>query len=406
MTIRDGSRLPCLAWLRMLACLLGLCFLPQASAQESLLWGGLQPGSYAVGFRLSFLYDSARRSAEPSFPDYASSPTPRPVLLAMWYPARKKTATRMRFREYLDVPAATVYPKLASRLSRFVRSAASKAVFRKKRAALTPAQQAAFQRLLATPTYASKEAAPADGSFPVLVYHPGAEGSFEDNAVLCEYLASYGYVVISSAYQSSNTYASNNIGDFSRSIQDMLFLLRFAGTLSFADVTRSAGIGHSMGGQMLLQWMGKSGCPFKAVVSLDTTLEYTAADFPGHKEFREQLNGLARPRIPILLFATAERHPNFDTFGRYLRQAPRYEAQVRFLRHDDYLTYGAVRRMLSPNSQVEKRAAPLIRRSYEQVCALTRDFLHAHLQADAAALQQRLQAAKGIGLTLQYRAPE
>ena len=64
---------------------------------------------------------------------------------------------------------------------------------------MTPAEAAAFDRFLAAKTIAVKDAPAAVGRFPVVIYHPGLGGSYEDNSVLFEYLASHGYLVLSSA---------------------------------------------------------------------------------------------------------------------------------------------------------------------------------------------------------------
>jgi len=60
------------------------------------------------------------------------------------------------------------------------------------------AEMAAFNRLLATDTFAVKNAPAVAGRFPVVIYHPGVEGTAEDNSALFEYLASHGYVVVGS----------------------------------------------------------------------------------------------------------------------------------------------------------------------------------------------------------------
>jgi hypothetical protein len=54
--------------------------------------------------------------------------------------------------------------------------------------------------LLATKAIAVKDAAPAEERFPVVIHHPGLSGVADDSSVLCEILASHGYVVLCSAY--------------------------------------------------------------------------------------------------------------------------------------------------------------------------------------------------------------
>jgi hypothetical protein len=212
---------------------------------------------------------------------------------------------------------------------------------------------------------ASGNAPPAPGKFPVILYHPGAEGTFEENSILFEHLASHGYIVISSAYQSADPqHLANNIGSFEEQIVDLAFLQRYAAGLSFADANKTAAIGHSIGAQILLQWIGDPTSPLKAVVSLDTTLEYTPDDFPMHLSLRDTLRGLRKPEIRVLLAASADRQPNFATFDDYLGKSDRYEVSVKGFTHGDYLTHGVV-----------QRGDPETRRTYEELVACRSEFV-------------------------------
>ncbi len=136
----------------------------------------------------------------------------RPMLVAIWYPASAPSSSRMIYRDYLDVPRIAEFAEFALRLKRFGEKTARETAFRKKEEALTAEDRLAFDHLFTTETRAHRDATAAAGRFPVVVYHPGASGSFEENAVLFEFLASHGYVVISSAYQISTAEVSNNIG--------------------------------------------------------------------------------------------------------------------------------------------------------------------------------------------------
>jgi hypothetical protein len=121
---------------------------------------------------------------------------PRPILLCIWYPAKKTDAKPIEYRQYLDVSSddALVAP-FVKRLSRHVVAAVSEGTVGKEPANRTPAETAAFERLLATRTFAVKDAAPTDGRFPVVLNHAGLGGVADDNSVLFELLASHGYVV-------------------------------------------------------------------------------------------------------------------------------------------------------------------------------------------------------------------
>ena len=181
---------------------------PPASGQDPLLWGGLEPGPYAVAYRSLYRLDHTRQY-DPEFVTDAAKPPvhkPRPILIRVWYPARKTDARPMKYRQYLDVSSSDpVLAPIVKRLSRHVVNVVSEETVGKEPGERTPAETAAFERLLATRTFAVKDAPPAEGRFPVVLHHPGLGGVPGDSSVLCELLASRGYVVLSSAYQ--NWYA-------------------------------------------------------------------------------------------------------------------------------------------------------------------------------------------------------
>src|SRR5947209_16496008 len=72
-----------------------------ATAQDPLLWGGLKPGPHAVGYRSLFRLDHTRQYA----PEFAADPTkppahsPRPIFIAVWYPAKPTDAMPMEYRQ-------------------------------------------------------------------------------------------------------------------------------------------------------------------------------------------------------------------------------------------------------------------------------------------------------------------
>ena len=121
----------------------------------------------------------------------------------------------------------------------------------------TPAETRAFEQLLATKTFAVKDAPTANGRFPVVIYHPGTSGTYEDNSVLFEYLASHGYIVLSSAYPDPDASGVLIGGDMAGSFADLDFLVTFARTLPSADADRLGVMGHSYGAWVSFAWAAK-----------------------------------------------------------------------------------------------------------------------------------------------------
>jgi tetratricopeptide (TPR) repeat protein len=388
--------------------------LPQATpagAPEPLLWGGLEPGPHAVGFRALYQLDHTRQY-DPEYvddPERPPDPRPRPILVGVWYPARATGAGPMAYRQYLDVPSDDpLVGPFARRLMPHMRAVACEEAVGNKPGALTPAEAAAVERLLAAETVAVKDAPAADGRFPVVIYHPGLGGTYEDNSALFEYLASHGYVVLSSAYPRADAGTMHIDWDLTRSFRDMELLSRYARGQSFADADRLAAIGHSYGAQAALAWRAEPASSVRAVVSIDSTVENVGIDHPGFAALKTHLQAnKLNLRAPTLRFASRASNPDFATLEPYLKLAPRYEATVASLEHNDYLTHGAIGPALMPEKWPDAERARRV--SYDRVCEHVLRFLDATLKQRAEAREFLQRSVRGEeldeGFRLQFRRP-
>ncbi|MEO8591921.1 MAG: hypothetical protein ABI759_01240 [Candidatus Solibacter sp.] len=360
---------------------------------QSEFWGELKAGKYSVGFRTLYLQDAARSyDTEYAPAGTAAVKKPRPLFVAIWYPSTTRNDAAiersMMYRDYLraisvDSPSAD----FAARLRRHTRDATVEYMLGKEFDKLGEEERAEWEGLQATPVFAVSNVAPAPGKFPVVIHHPGLGGSYEDNAVACEYLASHGYVVLSSAYQAADSSLLNITSDLATSLEDLNFLLRYAGTLPYADVSKVGAMGHSYGAQAMLGWRAQPNSAVDAVVFLDSTVVYQPLDeFPGFKAALEQNRKSA---APVLFVADARRQPRFETFDPYLGYAPRYEATVEGLEHNDFVSQGAIRK------------SEAVRKNYESVCRVMVQFFDAHLKGDAGA-RAALRSAGGP-LVVKYK---
>ncbi|HEU4521555.1 MAG TPA: hypothetical protein VFT12_06105, partial [Thermoanaerobaculia bacterium] len=71
-------------------------------------WGNLDPGPHAVGFDLHFDGDPSRRYFPTRFTGEAD--LPRPIQIAIWYPARPTTGAEMTFGAYLEAESQGLGP--------------------------------------------------------------------------------------------------------------------------------------------------------------------------------------------------------------------------------------------------------------------------------------------------------
>jgi predicted dienelactone hydrolase len=263
---------------------------------------------------------------------------------------------------------------------------------------LSAAEQDAYEQFCQTPTAALKNAIAEAGCYPLVLYHPGYGGTSVDNTVLFEFLASHGYVVVNSAYQ-SNEAAELRVGhDMDRSAKDMTYLLHHMQSHPQVDMERIGVMGCSYGAQAVLAWVAEANPAVSVVVSLDTTLEYCPLDQEevhveggirvnmSLRDVRTRFDNAPRLSIPMLIFTQARLAPDFALYEK-LPCSERYYAQVKFVNHFHFDSLAVATRNLRPPAAEENGVgnAEQIHQAYEQLCLLILRFLDAYLKGDGQA---------------------
>jgi hypothetical protein len=381
-----------------LSSLLAVAALPTlAGAQASPLWDKLPPGPYAVGYKSSWQLDNSRRY-NITFDDktrYAPGKAARPILINTWFPADKADDARpMPHRGYLEIQAANApLAKFSTKLMEFNRAVIAREVMQKPPKELSDREKRLLDEFLDTPTACIRDARPAEGRFPLVIYHSGHGSSFEDNSVLCEFLASHGFVVLGSAFQRPDG-ASLGVDGGLTSANDMAFLVAAARRLPGVDPDRVGVIGHSGGAHAALTYGSLPGAAVDAVVSLDTTQDYHGLKDPGWAPMTTLVvNNRKHFTCPLLMVAAPYAHFQLaDMLGR----ARRYYFTIKDMGHDDYIAQGGISRerhyqlcLGDPQQTAEARAeakATLarVRSGYQALCVYILRFLEAELKADPA----------------------
>jgi hypothetical protein len=373
-----------------------------AAAQSPPLWGKLSPGSYGVGFRTVWQLDYSRRY-NTTFADkttYATGKAPRPILINIWYPAKAAgNGKTMRHRDYLDVRSAEPsLAKFSGALSDYVLGSYAQELQAKPDKETLDREKRLLDDLLNTPTPCVRDAAAAEGQFPLVIYHAGAGSTFDDNSVLCEFLASHGYVVFGSAFQEPSG-ASFNVDGKHTSARDMQFLIGHAKQLPNVDWHHVGVIGHSAGAHATLIYRAQPDCLADAVVSLDTTQDYFSVAELRWEELcatvsknRKNMTG------PLLIVANP--HAYFQ-LADSLSLARRYYLTIKDLDHNNFVSQssmmGELRHRLRfptaagagagpPNAEEVKERTRLtaVKSAYESLCTYIFHFLDAELKGDAA----------------------
>jgi dienelactone hydrolase len=369
-------------------------------APDGRLWGSLVPGPHPVGFARSWQLDHARQYA-PVFPADRTRPVPeracpRPILVSLWYPARPSAAAPMQYRDYLEIGSDNpLIAPFARHLEAFTRRTIAEEVLEERPAKIDGAEAAGIKQWLDARTYAIKDAPVAPGQFPLIVAHPGLGGTFEDNAVFYEYMASHGYVVIVAPYQSENAAYLNIDWDLDRSCKDMDFLVRYAKARPEFNLGAIGAIGHSYGAQAVLAWRAEKNSPLGAVVSLDSTVDHNPVDDPGLATLKARLASADHLAGPILIYAAKDEKPDFVAHWGYLKYTQLYTAAVPDVEHNDFVTQGAARFAFLPGRRIPPERAAAIRAQYDRVCLHSREFFDAYLKGDKQAELSLKRAAQG-----------
>jgi dienelactone hydrolase len=281
----------------LLVLLLGAASLCQASPEFKL---SAPSGPHAVGVRTVHQYDYSRvyRARVDLFTGQPyTGERARPMQTMIWYPAAKGGAKPVIFADYL---------RNAATEDNFGRPAAEiDASLKNFGRELSPERAA---RMRASPMLAVRDAKPAAGKFPLVVYAPSFSAWSFENADLCEILASHGYVVISSPSMGASTRdMTDDLEGVETQAADIAFLIGYAHTLAQADTSRVAVAGFSWGG-MANVFAAARDSRIKALVSLDGSLRY-------HPQLIAEAKYVTASRVAVPMLFMAQKPMSMESLA-------------------------------------------------------------------------------------------
>jgi dienelactone hydrolase len=231
------------------------------------------PGTYGVGFRVAQQYDHARvfrHKTDLTSGAPATGERARPLQTLIWYPSKKTAGKQLHYGDYLRSAATeTTFARTDAEVGQDVATGLSD-----NYANLNADQSRSEtgQTMLAV-----RDAAPAAGKFPVVIYAPGSSSAAHENADLCEYLASQGYIVLASASMGVNTRGMTiDLEGAEAQAADISFLAGYGAALPQADGSRIAVVGYSFGGLANVLAAARDD-RIGALVALDGSVRYFPA---------------------------------------------------------------------------------------------------------------------------------
>lgn len=347
--------------------------------QTSLKEINLNNGGYKVGFKHYTLIDSTRTYQIKN--DFNNQFINRPVPISIWYPAtiEKDISKQLTVLDYLQIlkeeeewenlpndflldwfPYLWNTPENKLHLSEKV-NAYSNTTF-------------------------------LDGKFPVVIYAPSYQASSIENFALFEYLASNGFVVISSPSRGTETrwLEGGTTKDMETQSRDIELLLTEINKYENINIDKIALMGFSFGGlsNAITVMKHKN---IKAILSLDGTERYNYAVLEKSPYFN-----LDKFTIPYIYFAQkeipkevlisdkipAELNYKFQLYDS-LKYSNTYSYRFHDLTHSYFSSFGV---LFANRDKRQDKSDAKIMSSYNLLCQHTLQFLNATLKNEKKAI--------------------
>ena len=352
-----------------------LFLIPSVCQSQELFSFANAQGSYGVGVRIVEQYDRSR-----SFPSTAAPGKHRPVQTVVWYPALKGGAPLV-YDDYVNlIGSADDFTRPIEERRKLVEDDIAGKTDGKDGARIALARQQAM--------WAVPGAVAVSGRFPVVVYAPSISGDSFQNADLCEYLASHGYVVLASpSLGTDKRNQSLKLADIESQAADIRFLIDYASSLEHADTSRLAVMGYSIGGLSSV-FAAAQDKRITALVQLDGSVRY----------FNKLLTqaGYVTPdrvTIPMLYLAHRPLHDAVENLVKYkqdvsgsfineMQGSDLYLFNINALDHRDFSSWFI---RIRDAASFEDYSVAEVSAAYGWVASYVLQFLNAYTKADPAA---------------------
>ena len=360
------------------------------------------PGKYPVGLRVKQQYDYTRvyktridlSTAQPTSGERA-----RPIQALVWYPAAATgkangNAKPLLYRDYLATMATETDFTLT--LEAAAKSTAAFIARQARHSALAVQEST-------RPMWAVRDAAEQSGKFPVLIYAPSLSASAMENADLCEYLASHGYLVLSSASVGPRSRAmTSDLEGLEGQVADIGFLIAQAQGLAQADMGRIGVIGFSWGGLANAMAAAKDD-RIGALVSLDGSMRGYREFIDGGKDSAKYVTP-ARLAVPLLYMGKRpltvealqrrEIQTEFSIMNRMV-YSDVYIGTMNPMNHGDFASDSL---RFAPDLDFDEYSREEAALAHSWTMRYVHRFLDAYLKQDAAALAFLNNAPKQNGV--------
>jgi len=343
-------------------------------SKQDCLASVMEFGPYGVGFTCYETYDDSRTYF------LGEDTISRPLLIHFWFPTKKeKTGDPLTFKDYIDlISQREDFGRSKSEIDNhsfyYVKGYSD---FAKGQFGIDTS--VSTQYLLNSPVYAKTGALVQNTGelFPLLIYAPSNSKASVQNHLLCEYLASHGFMIVSVASAGPNSIQRENMEESTMAqVLDMEYILRFCADSMKISYSTLGLFGFSSGGNAMTIFQMRN-THVGAVLSLDGGQEYSEY----LKLYEMPDFDLSKADAPYL--ALVNNYEDFSIYPLYhsIVSREKYLYRLPQLNHNGFISYWKYFASCSP-STIKHMAIT----SFEYLSECAEIFFRRYLKSDKSAL--------------------
>lgn len=377
-------------------------------AQSSDGFAELVNGKYPVGFQLLEKIDYSRPGWDVvGSQDRSYSEPGRKIRMYLWYPAMSTSGkSSMLFEDYVLLAAEDFKSIDGNEKAKMLEA-------RKNLPFARAVSEDQWESLMKQKVKAVEGAQPSSDTFPLIVL---GQGLYYENPVthffLCEYLASHGYVVVTSPLIGAHSRLVRlNLVDLEAQVRDMEFVMAEASQLPSVDKDKLGVIGFDLGGMsgLLLQMRNPR---VDALVTMDSGIVFRhPSGLPG-SSFHYNVDRFNVPWLHMTQKRAVDPeglHSDISLFhkAKYSDISLVVFDGISHVNFTSYSLLGINKPLLAYWSTLGNQP----KNTYMMVCKTINEFLNAHLKNDKEDLKSfdnllSRYSGSGISITMEQKKAE
>ncbi len=308
-------------------------------------WESITMGPYAVGHEKMLTIDPSRTydfTLGDSTVEMQNKPAGRPILLNIYYPVKtSKGGKKISIRDLWQFSGDHSIQHFLKSFENYEYEMAKMYAMdenlsvtdcggdtSKHTALLSTIMKDYASQVL----YAKDGLEPLNDHLPVIIYHQGLGGTFDENILLLEYLASNGFLVLSSSFVNSVSSWSLGVGDTDASLQDIDFIV----DLVKSKLSKSKQLfltGHSFGANTIFSYPVIGKHQVTGIAPLDSDYGYGYyyhMQKSQQPDLKKQTNYVGLP-----IFAAGRSEAHFRMID-LLDKSQRHFLKINNFKHNDF----------------------------------------------------------------------